>query len=153
MRRRVGYIALSAAMLVVVSGLAIAQAATDITAPETIVLTNHTVKNAAVNVGDKRFGPGDLYMFVATLSDETGTQVGTAHIQCTAQPGRTQFCTGAFIITGRGQIVGEGAIQGTASSFDVPITGGTGDFDNVRGYVHVEPIDQNNETDTLYLLP
>ena len=157
MRRRVGYIALSAALLAVVGGLAVAQAATDITVPETIVLISHTVKEANVNVGDNSFGPGDSFMFVTKSFDETDqTQLGGSHVQCTIQPGKGwQFCTGAFIITGRGQIVGEGAVQFTeaTTSLDVPITGGTGDFENVRGYVHVDFIDETTEKDTLYLLP
>jgi hypothetical protein len=36
--------------------------------------------------------------------------------------------------------------------FDVPITGGTGDFANVRGVVHVHLI-ENGEIYTLELLP
>ncbi len=154
MRKKVGLIAMSAALLAVVGGLAVAQAATNITAPETIILQDHTVKGAVANIGDKAFGPGDSFMSVNTLFDETDTtQVGTAHIQCISQPGKAQLCTGALFITGRGEIIGEGVIHGSASSFDVPITGGTGDFANVRGYVHVEPVSQNLETDTLYLLP
>jgi hypothetical protein len=157
MRKRVGYIALSAALLAVVSGLAVAQAATDITDPETIVLISHQTKSVDVNVGDKAFGPGDSFIFIAKSFDETDqTQLGGSHVQCTIQPGKGwQFCTGAFIITGRGQIVGEGAVQFTnaTTSLDVPITGGTGDFANVRGYVHVEFMDETTEKDTLNLLP
>ena len=157
MRTRVGYIALSAALLAVVGGLAVAQAATNITEPETIVLISHTVKEANVNVGDKAFGPGDSFMFFTKSFDETDqTQLGSSHVQCTIQPGKGwQFCTGGFIITGRGPIVGQGAVQFTeeTTSLDVPITGGTGDFANVRGYVHVDFIDETTEKDTLYLLP
>lgn len=150
-------IALSAVLLTVVGGLAVAQAAGDITAPETIVLMNHNVKQADVNVGDKAFGPGDSFLTLHRLFDETDTtQLGNAHIQCTIQPGKGwETCTGAFFIDGRGEIVGEGAIHFTQSttSVDVPITGGTGDFANVRGYVHVDFIDETTEKDTLYLLP
>jgi hypothetical protein len=150
-------IALSAVLLTVVGGLAVAQAAGDITAPETIVLMNHNVKQVDVNVGSKGYGPGDSSMSVHTVFDETDqTQLGTAHIQCTVQPGKGwSFCTGAFFIDGRGEIVGEGAVQFTQSttSIDVPITGGTGDFANVRGYVHVDFIDETTEKDTFYLLP
>ena len=157
MRKRVGYVALSVAMLAVVSGLAVSQAAADISAPETIVLISHTVKEATVNIGDRAFGPGDSFMFLSKSFDETDqTQLGGSHVQCTIQPGKGwEFCTGAFIITGRGQIVGQGAVQFTneTTSLDVPITGGTGDFETVRGYVHVEFIDETTEKDTLFLLP
>ena len=157
MRKKVGYIAVSAALLAVVSGLAVAQAATAIVAPETIVLMSHTVKDANVNVGDKAFGPGDSFMNLTQLFDETDqTQLGDGHVQCTVQPGKGwTLCTGAFNITGRGQIVGQGAIRFSqeTTSFDVPITGGTGDFANVRGYVHVDLIDETTEKDTFNLLP
>jgi len=156
MRKKIGYIAASAALLAVVGGLAIAQAATDITAPETIVVMSHTVKEADINVGAKAFGPGDSFMNLTTLFDETDqTQLGDGHVQCTLQPGRRAICTGAFNITDRGQIVGQGAIPFTqaTASFDVPITGGTGDFANVRGYIHVELLDDTTEKDTLNLLP
>ncbi len=68
--------------------------------------------------------------------------------------GRWAICTGAFDITGRGEIVGTGMVNfGTESpDFDVPITGGTGDFANVRGVAHVH-LTENGETDTLELLP
>jgi hypothetical protein len=63
---------------------------------------------------------------------------------------------GTFDITGRGEIVGTGAFVNFFGSesvdFDVPITGGTGDFANVRGVVHVH-LTENREIDTLELLP
>jgi len=151
-----GYVALCAALIVVVGGLAIAEAATVITTPETIVYQDHTVKYAELNLGSQAFGPGDSWMSTLDLFDETGTtQVGTGHIQCTTQPGRGwQFCVGAFI-TDRGQIFVSTALQIAPDTtyFDIPITGGTGDFANVRGYAHVVPKSRDRQTDTLYLLP
>lgn len=132
-------IALSAVVLAVVGGIAIAQAATTITAPETIVLMGHPAKYASVNVGNKGEGPGDSFMTVTKLYDEAMTTLlGDEHVQCTVQPGNGwMLCTGAYNITGRGQIVGQGALRSTeeGAPLDVPITGGTGDFANVRGYV------------------
>jgi hypothetical protein len=59
-----------------------------------------------------------------------------------------------FDITGRGEIVGTGMVNvGTETQdFDVPITGGTGDFAKVRGVAHVH-LTGSGETDTLELLP
>jgi hypothetical protein len=67
---------------------------------------------------------------------------------------RSAQVAGAFDITGRGEIVGTGMVNfGTESpDFDVPITGGTGGFANVRGVAHVH-LTENGETDTLELLP
>jgi len=156
MRRKIGYIAGSAVMLAVVGGLAVAQGtARDISTPETIRLQNNTTKEADVNVGDKAWGPGDSFLLLGELFDKTGvTKLGNSHIQCTVMPGKGwNLCNAAFFIRGRGEIVAQGAIQqlDTVTSFDVPITGGTGDFENVRGYAHVVP--GKHEKDTLYLLP
>ena len=158
MRKKLGYIALSAALLAVVSGLAVAQATTrTISSPETIVLQNNTTKSSDVNVGAKAWGPGDSFLNLGKLFDETGvTPMGNSHIQCTVMPGKGwMLCNAALFIDGRGEIVLQGAIKGTASttSFDIPIVGGTGDFANVRGYDHVVSTDPTHETDTLYLLP
>lgn len=158
MRKKLGYIALSAALLAVVSGIAVAQATTSaISAPETIVLQGNTVKSADVNVGDKAWGAGDSFMQSTKLFDETGvTQLGTGHIQCTVMPGKGWvLCNASLFIHGRGEIMAQGAIHQTdgTTPFDVPIVGGTGDFENVRGYGHIQPISNNSETDTLYLLP
>jgi Dirigent-like protein. len=141
MRRKIGHIAVSAVMLAVVGGLAVAQASTDITAPETIRVISHTVKDVDLNVGDKAWGPGDSFMFSDTLYEETDTtRVGSEHGQCILQPtSGWNLCSVAVIITGRGEIMVQGALHFTpkARSFDMPITGGTGDFANVRGYAHL----------------
>jgi len=157
MKKKVGYIAMSIAMLAVVSGLVVTQAAADITAPETIVLTGHMVKDGSVNVGDKAFGPGDSFMTVVKLFDVTDqTQLGEYHSQCTIQPGKGwELCSAAMTITGRGELAALGAIHltETTTSIELPITGGTGDFASVRGSVTVEFVDETTETDTLNLLP
>lgn len=39
------------------------------------------------------------------------------------------------------------------TAFDIPITGGTEGFDNVRGFVHIDPVSNNVSDDTLTLIP
>ena len=36
---------------------------------------------------------------------------------------------------------------------DIAVTGGTGQFKNARGELHIHQINDNNSTDTLYLIP
>ncbi len=96
-------------------------------------------------------------MFVEQLTDESDDSVvGKSNIACTMHIGSWAICTGTFNITGRGEIVGQGLVpfgQG-GSSFDVPVTGGTGEFANVRGEVHIEPIlSETEERHTLELIP
>lgn len=150
-------VASSVALLVVVGGLVVAQAGTHIASPETIVLQHTTTRQAGVNVGGKAWGPGDSFVTLGTLYDETGvTKIGNSHVQCTQMPGRGwNLCNAAFFLYGRGEVVGQGAFRrlDTTVAFNAPITGGTGDFENVRGYIHVVPGKGNSETDTLHLLP
>lgn len=90
-------------------------------------------------MGSKGADPGDSFMFVETLFDEADeTRLGTDHVQCVVQPGRGwHLCTVGLLIDGRGEVLIERAIRFAeeTTSFDLPITGGTGDFANVRGYV------------------
>jgi len=50
---------------------------------------------------------------------------------------------------------GGGSIPSTdeTTSFDIPVTGGTGEFDNVRGSVKIDQSTNNVSTDTLTLIP
>jgi hypothetical protein len=155
MKRKVGYIAVTAALLAVVGGLAIAQAATNITAPETLVLFAHGGKAAHLDVGDKGSSPGDVYMFSIPLYDETDTtRVGVVHYECTVQPGTGwELCSAALDISGRGMLVATGSLHFTdATTYPMPITGGTGDFANVRGDGVIEELDSGFKY-TLNLLP
>jgi hypothetical protein len=82
--------------------------------------------------------------------------VGWARIQCTVHVGPWAICVGTFEITGRGEIVGQGMVpfgRQDVASFDVPVTGGTGDFANVRGEVHIEDISETEERETFELIP
>jgi len=88
------------------------------------------------------------------IKSQAGVDLGTERTQCTLGTGGWAICTGTFDITGRGEIVGTGAVNFKAESpdFEVPITGGTGDFANVRGVAHIH-LTENGETTTLELLP
>jgi hypothetical protein len=138
-------------------GALVANAGANITAPETITLLGTTTKDRYVDVGKKGFGPGDQFVFVESRTDESdGSVVGKARIQCTAHIGPWAICVGTFDITGRGEIVGQGMVpfgDEDVESFDVPVTGGTGDFANIRGEAHIEPISEGEERITFDLIP
>jgi hypothetical protein len=141
-------------LLGLIGGTVVANAGADITSPETFTLVGTTIKDRFVDVGKHGFSPGDVNMFVERLTDETDAVVGKARIQCTSHVGPWAICIGTFNITGRGEIVGEGIVPfgPDATSFDVPVTGGTGDFSNVRGEVNVVPT-ATGEVDTFDLIP
>ena len=155
MRKRVVAVVGIACALGLAGGALVANAGTDITAPETFTVLGTTIKDRFVDVGKKGFGPGDVSVFVDNLTDDSGALVGKSRIQCTIHIGPWAICTGTFNVNGRGEIVGQGLVPFSedATTFDVPITGGTGEFDNVRGEVHIELVADGQEENTFDLIP
>ena len=145
MARKISLLGLAGVLVVIsVGGISMALAAGDITEPETIVTVDTTVKDRFVDVGKKGFGVGDSSHFVDRLTSEVdGASMGTVRGQCTFNPGGWVLCEAAIFIGDRGEVFVEGAVLFTEESttFDVPITGGTGEFENVRGSIHIEPTD------------
>jgi hypothetical protein len=154
MRNRIVSAVAAAGLLGLIGGTVAANAGTDITSPETITTVGTTVKDKSIDVGRQGPSVGDTFATTVDIKSTTGVDLGTERTQCTLGTGRVAICTGAFDITGRGEIVGTGTVNFGSESldFDVPITGGTGDFANVRGVAHVH-LTENGETDTLDLLP
>ena len=144
----------AAGLLGLIGGTVAANAGTNITAPETITTVGTVVKDKFVDVGKKGPSVGDTFATTLDIKSQAGVDLGTERTWCTLGTGQWAICTGAFDITGRGEIVGTGTVNFANESpdFDVPITGGTGDFANVRGVAHVH-LTENGETDTLELLP
>ena len=157
MRKKLLAVVGVACALGLVAGTFVANAGADIAAPETITVLGTVTKDRYVDVGKKGPTPGDTFMFVEQLTDESDDSVvGKSNISCTMHIGSWAICTGTFTINGRGEIVGQGLVpfgQDDVASFDVPVTGGTGEFDNVRGEVHVEGISETEERHTLSLIP
>jgi len=144
----------AAGLLGLIGGSVAANAGTDITSPETITTVGTVVKDRFVDVGRKGPSVGDTFATTLDIKSQAGVDLGTERTQCAVGTGKWAICTGTFDITGRGEIVGTGAVNIASETpdFDVPITGGTGDFANVRGVAHVH-LTENGETDTLELLP
>jgi hypothetical protein len=158
MFRKLSILGLAGVLVLVGGGLTMAFAGNNITTPETLVLTETSLKGKFVEVGKPGFGPGDSFLFVDSLTDPAdGSRVGTVRGQCTVQIGHWQICQVGGFLDGRGEIVVSGVSRSTEQPIplDFAITGGTGEFENVRGSVHLEP-DLNNEAEstlTLTLIP
>jgi hypothetical protein len=141
-----------------IGGTAAGNAGSAITVPETITTVGTFVKEKGVDVGRRGPSVGDTYAWTLDIKSQAGVDLGTERVQCTLGTGGWAMCTGAFDITGRGDIVTASMVNvlkvdaGEIQDLDVPITGGTGDFANVRGVVHVH-LTENGETNTLELLP
>jgi hypothetical protein len=116
------------AALLMIGGTIAANAATNITSPETITTVGTVVKDKDVDVGKQGPSVGDTYAWTLDIKSQAGVDLGTERTQCTLGTGRWATCTGAFDITGRGEIVGTGMVNFGSESldFDVPITGGRG---------------------------
>jgi len=121
----------------------------------TLVVTATRTNGREVDVeGDGEFGPGDYVVFRERILNEDGVRVGRDNGQCTVNfpTNETRFsinCAVAFTFTGaggirRGEIMVEGNVlfTQTTSTLTVPITGGSGHYQNVRGEVHVRGEDE-----------
>ena len=156
MRKKLVSVVGGVCLLGLVGGTVVANAGADITSPETITVLGTTIKDRFVDVGTHGFSAGDVIVFVERLTDEADDSVvGKSRIQCTVHVGPWAICIGTFNITGRGEIVGEGLVPfgPDVTTFDVPVTGGTGEFANVHGVTHIESISETEERHTFELIP
>ena len=145
----------AAGLLGLIGGTVAANAGTNITSPETITTVATVVREKDSDVGKQGESVGDTFSWTLDIKSPAGVDLGTERTQCTLGVGRWAICIATFDITGRGEIVGTGMVDfgpEAPPDFDVPITGGTGDFANVRGVAHIH-LTENGETDTLELLP
>ena len=156
MFKRVLIFGLACVLVIVGGGLTMALAGNNITSPETLVLTETNLKGKFVDVGKPGFGPGDSFIFVDSLTDPAdGSRVGTVRGQCTIQIGHWQTCQVGGFLNDRGQIFVSGVTQNTDQPMaaDLAITGGTGEFENARGSVHVDPVSDTESETTIRLIP
>jgi len=154
MLRKLSIVGLAGVLVLVGGGLATAFAGNNITSPETLVLTETQTKTKFLDLGKQGFSPGDVFMFVSSLTNKAdGSKAGTVRGQCTQQIGHWQTCQAGAFLGDRGQIYVAGVIDTNQSSFDIAIAGGTGEFDNARGTVHIEQVSDTVSTDTVNLIP
>jgi hypothetical protein len=109
---------------------------------ERIVLVGRVVQDRVfVNVGDSAVGPGDYTVFRYDLFSEgkSPTKVGDGFTTCVNQfPPAGSQCE-AVTRLGRGDIMTAGlAPPDISEDFTIAVTGGTGDFRNVRGELTLE---------------
>jgi len=90
--------------------------------------------------------PVGTQLFVSEVLYETedgetrGDEVGRTHIQCTAQVVELMFqCDGAFVFDNGSQLLGSVALdlsmEGEGGSFEISVTGGTGDWFGATGAI------------------
>lgn len=147
MRRLFVSVAGLACLLGVIGGTLVANAGSSIVAPETFTLVGTGDRLYFDDQGKPGVSPGDTILFTSPLTDENGATVGKNRGQCTIHAGKWEICTYVWDIVGRGEMVAGGTYPPYAGldtpPFDLAVTGGTGDFSNVRGTVHVEVLESS----------
>ena len=105
---------------------------------ERMVTVGNVGQNLAqLNVGDAAAGPGDYAVFKYDLSTEgkNAKKVGDAYVTCVTQfPPAGSQCEAVARFDGRGDVTFEGlAPVDITQDYVIAVTGGTGEFRNVRG--------------------
>ena len=106
------------AALLMIGGTVAANAGTNIPSSETITTVGTVVKEKFVDVGRQGPSVGDTDAWTLDIKSPAGVDLGTERTQCTLGAGRWAICTGAFDITGRGEIVAMGIrLRGRGQAF------------------------------------
>lgn len=121
-----------------------------LTAGRTIKLVGHGTNGKGVNVDGPGFGPGDYFLFTEKLRNrDTGKEVGRDSVTCMVGFHMLFMCHGTFFLQQQGTIEVSGTLSPTSQV--IAVTGGTENFQNVRGELHVGGGNQTNLT--LHLIP
>jgi hypothetical protein len=99
---------------------------------------------------------GNISVFREPLLDEDANHVGNVRVECVTAPGVAWYCTGIATLhagpfTQEGTIVYTGLFRGFNGE-ELAVTGGTGAYQNVRGYAALTVKDELFVR-TLYLIP
>jgi hypothetical protein len=121
---------------------------------QTLTFRATTLKLRYVDAdGDGKQDSGDYVIFSEQLTNKSGSSVkGVDTVRCTfnsaGHGADVTMCDGEFVVDGRGEII----VYGMATPW-VAVTGGTGQFANVRGQASIESVDADTEIITVYLTP
>jgi hypothetical protein len=133
---------------------ATAHGAPDIGTPQTLTFKATTLKLHYVDAnGNGKQDSGDYVIFTEQLTNKSGSSIkGIDTVRCTFNSaGHGQdvtMCDGEFVVGDRGEIT----VYGMANPW-VAVTGGTGQFANVRGQASIDSLDPDTEIITVYLTP
>jgi hypothetical protein len=158
--RRLLPLVLAAVIGLAGAGLTSAFAAARIALEETIVLSEHSVNGRNTDLVGRSdvFNPGDRYVFRSVLRDAQAARVGQMFVDCTVQFAKQDSCSHVYDLRGRGTITALGMIPVSqlkvGGTWQLAITGGTGEFENVGGSTTVVIVDDTgNSEHSLHLLP
>jgi hypothetical protein len=126
---------------------------------KTIVLLGRSVEEVDIDVDGEGPTPGDYFVFRDNVFDEHGEDlVGRLNGQCYFHFPFTEtetalYCEGSLTLFDRGQLTFQsvGLFTEETNTFDVAITGGTGEFVKARGEVHVQFLSETEERLVVHL--
>jgi hypothetical protein len=137
----------------------------DITTAQTFTVLAHATNFKMINVdGRDPNSPGD-YAVERWALRRGGAAAGRLNDQCTVNFSQgpsnpTALCFFAFTFTGKGEITGDGSVVFAPAPegfrpvpFNLPVTGGTGIYQNARGQIHVEFLGLADAQFTFHLIP
>lgn len=136
----------------------------DITTAQAFTVLAHATNFKMINVGSKGIGPGD-YVVERWALRRGGAPGGRLNDQCTinfspAPSHPAALCSLAFTLGRKGEITADGSVVFAPAPegfrpvpFDLPVTGGTGRFQNARGQVHVRFLGVADASFTFHLIP
>lgn len=129
------------------SGFARAAGSTD----ETLVVVQQAPDQQFIDLGAPGPSPGDILVFHSALTDTTGGDVGDLNIQCGVNFSGLAVCLGIFSIDGRGQVTVDALPEFPLPATGI-VTGGNGDFRNVRGEADIQPQQDGTTRITFHLI-
>ena len=148
--RTVGTVACATAIVATI-GVGIASASPAMGPGETLVVIQRPPRQQYVDLGAPGPSAGDLLVFASTLTNLAGTPVGDLHIACTQNFDQVAVCVGIFNLSGRGKLSVDASPVFPNPTVGM-ITGGTGEFQNVRGEAHIDPQPDGTTKITFHLL-
>jgi hypothetical protein len=158
MRSRAWFTLCLIVLMTMVGSVAIASSR--IATEETMTLYTETAKYKFVDNGKKGQSVGDQDVFFdAIFADEGKTdRIGMDRVIAEYIPSNFVMVQLEYTIQGRGKIYaagtldfGESFLEGTGG--DLSIVGGTGEFENVGGSVHLSVFDDETFKNEMHLLP
>ena len=154
MRTKLAYMAAGALLMAMVAGgITIASASSKAGGTTTIKVTSKTTDFRGIDEGPQGGGIGDEFVVRKSLS-QNGKWVGQEQMTCEAVFGGRAMCTAGFKFAKRGQIVTTAVVNlfPRVAQYNVPITGGSGEFKGARGQVLVTNPTKNTSELTFTLL-
>jgi hypothetical protein len=130
-----------------------------ISAEESLTLYSETLKFKTVDVPPRGFSVGDQDVVLDELWSDPGktTSVGRDRVVSEYIQNNYVMVQVEYTIEGRGKVYAAGTLHFSQSFLDtgddLAITGGTGEFENVHGSVHLSVFDNETFQNDIHLLP